>query len=239
MRPSLPEPTPDARAASAALCALIAEEIAAAGGWIPFARYMELALYAPGLGYYSGGARKFGAAGDFITAPELTPLFAQTVAAQALQIMAGSALQILEVGAGSGVMAAELLRELGRRGDLPERYLILELSGELRARQQATLEQRVPHLLERVTWIDTLPHRFSGLALGNEVLDAMPVGLVEWRDTQGAATGATEILERGVALGAQGDFVWAERPAQGALLQAAQGLSIAAPYVSEIGLAAA
>ena len=238
MRPSLPEPTPDARAASAALCAMIATDIAAAGGWIPFARYMELALYAPGLGYYSGGARKFGAAGDFITAPELTPLFAQTVAAQALQIMAGSAARILEVGAGSGVMAAELLRELERRGDLPERYLILELSGELRARQQATLAQRVPHLLERVTWIDTLPHRFSGLVLGNEVLDAMPVGLVEWRDTQGAASGAPEILERGVILGGQGGFAWAERPAQGALLHAAQSLSIAAPYVSEIGLAA-
>lgn len=238
MNATLPEPSPAARAASAALCALIAEEIAAAGGWIAFSRYMELALYAPGLGYYSGGARKFGAAGDFITAPELTPLFAQTIAAQTLQIMAASAARILEVGAGSGVMAAELLRELERRAALPERYLILELSGELRARQQATLAERVPQLLDRVAWLDTLPQTFSGLVLGNEVLDAMPADLVEWRNEHRSAASAAEILERGVALGEQGGFAWAERPAQGALLQAAQSLSVEAPYVSEIGLAA-
>ena len=238
MNPTLPEPSPDARAASAALCALIAEEIAAAGGWIAFSRYMELALYAPGLGYYSGGARKFGAAGDFITAPELTPLFAQTVAAQAVQIMAASAARILEAGAGSGVMAAELLCELERRAALPERYLILELSGELRARQQTTLAERVPHLLDRVAWLDSLPQTFSGLVLGNEVLDAMPAALVEWRNEHPGAAGVAEILERGVSLGEQGGFAWAERPAQGALLQAVQSLSVEAPCVSEIGLAA-
>ncbi len=239
MNTSLQEPSPDARAASAALCACITGEIAAAGGWIPFARYMELALYAPGLGYYSGGARKFGAAGDFITAPELTPLFAHTLAAQAVQVMEGSAARILETGAGSGVLAAELLLELGRRGALPERYLILELSGELRARQQATLAERVPQLLDRVIWLEAWPQTFSGLVLGNEILDAMPVSLVEWRNDERNPAGTPEILERGVALGAQGGFVWAERPAQGALLRAAQSLSIAAPYVSEIGLAAA
>jgi len=238
MNTSLPEPSADARAASAALCSCIAGEIAAAGGWIPFARYMALALYAPGLGYYSGGARKFGAAGDFITAPELTPLFAQTLAVQAQQVMAGSVARILEVGAGSGILAAELLRELEQLGALPERYLILELSGELRARQQATLAERVPRLLERVTWLESLPQTFSGLILGNEVLDAMPVGLVEWRGTTSGSGSAPEIFERGVALDQGGGFAWAERPARGALLQAAQGLGINAPYVSEIGLAA-
>jgi len=238
MNASLPEPSPDARAASAALCTRIGAEIVAAGGWIPFARYMELALYAPGLGYYSGGARKFGAAGDFITAPQLTPLFAQTLAAQALQVMAGSAEYILEAGAGSGVLAAELLRELERLGALPERYLILELSGELRARQQATLTERVPQLLARVVWLDTLPQTFSGLVLGNELLDAMPVELVEWRDDPRNPAGPAQIHQRGVSLDAQGGFAWAERPAQGPLLQAAQNLPVAAPYVSEIGLAA-
>ncbi|MDD5176654.1 MAG: SAM-dependent methyltransferase [Sterolibacterium sp.] len=235
-RVSLPEPSADARAASLELCRHIAAEIAAANGWIPFSRYMELALYAPGLGYYSGGAQKFGAAGDFITAPELTPLFAHTLAAQVEQIMASSAAQILEVGAGSGTLAAELLLELERRGSLPQRYLILELSGELRARQQATLAGRAPQLAQRVAWLDRLPQSFAGLVLGNEVLDAMPVALVEWRDEDNSAS-QPGIHERGVTLGEQGGFAWATRPAQSALLQAARALAVEAPYVSEIGLA--
>ncbi|MCX7176856.1 MAG: SAM-dependent methyltransferase [Proteobacteria bacterium] len=238
MNTRLPEPSADARAASAALCELIAADIAAAGGWIPFSRYMELALYAPGLGYYSGGSQKFGAAGDFITAPELTPLFAHTLAVQAAQVMANSAPQILEVGAGRGILAAELLLELERTCSLPEHYLILELSGELRARQHETLFQMAPHLAPRVAWLDALPATFAGLVLGNEVLDAMPVALIEWCE-DGAAE---EILQRGVALDERGNFAWAARPVQGELLQAAQLLAsevpIAAPYVSEIGLAA-
>ena len=143
---ALPLPSPDAQAASAALCRLIAAEIDAAGGWLSFARFMERALYAPGLGYYAGGAHKFGAAGDFVTAPELSPLFAQTLAAQAAQVMALSAPHIVEVGAGSGQLAADLLLELEARAALPESYAILDLSGELRARQQATLTERAPHL---------------------------------------------------------------------------------------------
>ncbi len=249
--PSLPEPDADARAASAALCELIAAEIAAAGDWISFERYMALALYAPGLGYYSGGAQKFGATGDFITAPELTPLFARTLARQAREVMAASAPQILEAGAGSGVLAAELLLELERLDALPQQYLILELSGELRARQQATLQQRAAHLIERVRWLDRLPAQFSGLVLGNEVLDAMPVALVEWRlcDAGQDAAQRYEIFQRGVALGNDGGFAWARRPAQGELLAAAQELvqqtdlqvapedsAPGTPYVSEIGL---
>ena len=143
----LPEPSADALSASTALCELIASEIAKADGWIPFSRFMELALYAPGLGYYSGGTQKFGETGDFITAPELTPLFAQTLAVQAAQIMANSTPQILEAGAGSGLLAAELLLALERLDSLPERYLIIELSGELRARQQETLRNKAAHLI--------------------------------------------------------------------------------------------
>ncbi len=234
-RASLPLADAAALAASDALCRLIRTEIAARGGWIPFSRFMELALYAPGLGYYSGGARKFGAGGDFITAPELTPLFAHTLAAQAAQVMAQSSRQILEAGAGSGALAADLLLELERQGTLPERYLILELSADLRQRQGETLNLRAPHLAARVAWLERLPERFSGLVLGNEVLDAMPVALLVWRDEDELQG----IFERGVALGKDGNFVWLERPAAGPLLAAAQRLPVAAPYLSEIGLAGA
>lgn len=229
----LPEPQADAQAASLQLCRRIVEEIEQAGGWLPFSRYMELALYTPGLGYYSGGAQKFGEAGDFITAPEISPLFAHSLATPAAQVMAQSAPQILEAGAGNGLLAAELLLELERRHSLPQRYLILELSGELRARQHATLSQRTPHVLDRVDWLDTLPEHFSGLVLGNELLDAMPVALIVW-------TAPDRLLERGVALDENGQFCWQDRAGSPALQTAAAPLDIAGPfpYVSEISLAA-
>ncbi len=226
----MPQPDADAAESSRRLAALIAAEIEQAGGWISFARYMELALYAPGLGYYSGGARKFGAAGDFVTAPELSPLFAQTLAAQVEPILAASTPHILEAGAGSGALAVGLLRELERRGALPERYEILELSGELRARQQDSIARGAPQLAGRVAWLDTLPDTFSGVVVGNELLDALPVNIFAWREDG--------IFERGVAL-ADGGFAWRERPATGALLAVAQGLTfVSPPYVSEIALAA-
>ena len=226
---TLPTPDADAAASSARLAERIATEIEQVGGWIPFPRYMALALYAPGLGYYSGGARKFGGAGDFVTAPELSPLFAQALAAQVAQIMAASAPRILEAGAGSGALAAELLLELERRGALPERYDILELSGELRARQREAIANGAPHLAGRVGWLDTLPEAFSGVVIGNELLDALPVNVVAWREEG--------LFERGVGL--DGDaFSWQEQPATGALLAVAQGLTLGTPYVSEINLAA-
>ncbi len=225
---SLPVPDSDALAHTEALCSFIHEDIRRAGGWISFARYMELALYTPGLGYYSGGAQKFGAGGDFVTAPELSQMFGRTVAGQLAQIMALSSPRVLEPGAGSGALAADLLLQLEEMGALPETYDILELSGELRARQRATLERRVPHLLARVRWLDRLPETFSGAVVANEVLDAMPVHLVEWRDDG--------IFERGVVL-ADGSFAWEPRPATGALLDAAQKLPVTAPYLSEINLA--
>ena len=227
---TMPAPDADAAASSALLVERIEDEIHQAGGWIPFSRFMELALYAPGLGYYSGGARKFGGAGDFVTAPELSPLFAQTLAAQAAQLMAASAPHILEAGAGSGALAVGLLLELERRGTLPERYEILELSGELRARQQEAVARGAPHLADRVAWLDTLPETFSGVVLANELLDALPVNLAAWREEG--------IFERGVAL-VDGAFAWRERPAADALLAVSQGLTfVGPPYVSEINLAA-
>jgi len=238
----LQKPDPDALAYSAALKRRIGDEIEAAGGWIGFDRFMELALFAPGMGYYSGGASKFGAAGDFVTAPEISSAFSRTLAAQAAQIMALSAPQMIEVGAGSGRLAADLLLELEGRAALTERYGILDLSGELRERQRATIGQRAPHLLERVDWLDRLPERFDGLVLANELLDAMPVHLVRWGN-EGEALETLEnpaIFERGVGW-ENDEFVWSDRPAGGRVLERTQALSIehtlAPGYLSEIGLA--
>ncbi|MDK3023342.1 SAM-dependent methyltransferase [Cupriavidus taiwanensis] len=178
---SLPLPPADAQAASDTLTARIGESIDAAGGWIGFDRYMALALYAPGLGYYSGGSAKFGRdardGSDFITAPELSPFFARTLARQFAPLLAQGLPRLLEFGAGTGRLAADLLLGLEHEGQLPDTYAIVELSGELRARQQDTLARRAPHLAERVTWLDTLPAAFEGVIVGNEVLDAMPVQL--------------------------------------------------------------
>lgn len=234
--PSLPQPSADALEQSSCLVALIQAEIVAAGGWMPFSRYMELALYAPGLGYYSGGARKFGPGGDFITAPELTPLFGQALARQVEQIMQLSAQQVIEVGAGTGLLAADLLLELERRGTMPERYGILELSAELRERQFDTLARQAPHLAERVDWLEALPKNFSGAVIANEVLDVMPVHLIVSR--------AEGLFERGVMLAgadAAAGFRWGDVPAKGAVLDAARALALPAPtegeYVTEINLA--
>jgi SAM-dependent MidA family methyltransferase len=232
----LPEPSPEALAHSETVHRLIAGEIGAADGWISFARLMELALYAPGLGYYSAGLDKFGAGGDFVTAPEMSALFGQSIANQAAQVLRLTGGDILEIGAGSGKLALDLMLELERLGQLPQRYCILELSADLRQRQQARIERDAPHLLPRFTWLDTLPQRFSGLVLGNEVLDAMPAHLVTWR--------AGQMFERGVTI-EEGRFVWCERPLTGGeLLRQAQALppagfvSGAAAYTSEINLAA-
>jgi SAM-dependent MidA family methyltransferase len=231
---NLPTPSAEAAAASTALTDLIAREIKAQG-WISFARYMELALYAPGLGYYAGGAHKFGDAqsgGDFLTAPELTPLFGQALARQVAQVLAASNPYVMEAGAGSGRLAADLLLALDDLGHAPERYAILELSGELRARQAATIARHAPQFLDRVHWLDALPDKFSGCLIGNEVLDAMPTHTLCWRENG--------LFERGVALAANAtgeQLTFAERPASQALIDAAEILPVAAPYCGEISLA--
>lgn len=156
---------------------LLSAEIARAGGHLPFDRYMELALYAPDLGYYVNGRRKFGEQGDFTTAPEISPLFARCLAAQIVECMENAGVdQVLELGAGSGRLAADLLADLAARDRLPDRYLILELSPSLQAEQAATLAARVPDLASRVHWLHALPDPgFRGVILANELLDAMPV----------------------------------------------------------------
>lgn len=231
---TLPTPSPEAVAHSQELVGAIKRDMAASGGWISFARFMELALYVPGLGYYTVGARKFGAAGDFVTAPEMTSFFGRALARQLAQIMQLSKPSILEVGAGSGRLAADLLLELERTGNLPESYAILDLSAGLRERQQATLAAAAPHLLSRVCWLDRLPESFSGAVVANELLDAMPAHVVAWRDDC--------IVERGVQLDSAGGFTWNERPASGALLAAAEEIamqrSLPPGYESEISLAA-
>jgi SAM-dependent MidA family methyltransferase len=170
---SLPVPSSDALAASHALQNLIAAEIESKAGAISFARYMELALYAPGLGYYSGGSAKLGKDGDFTTAPELSPLFGAALAQVAAAIIAQSAPNILEFGAGTGKLAFDILTELAHAGVTVEAYYIVELSGELRGRQQEKLRA-----FPQVVWLDALPESFDGVIFGNEVLDAMPVQLV-------------------------------------------------------------
>lgn len=173
-------------ALSEELSAQIRTRMQANGGAIPFSEFMELALYAPGLGYYSNGLRKFGADGDFITAPELTPLFgrcvARTVAAVMETIPGGD---VLEFGAGSGALAITLLSELQQLQQLPHTYFILERSASLRQRQQESLAAALPELQSKVVWLDALPvDGFQGMMLGNEVLDASPVSRFVWQDGQ-------------------------------------------------------
>lgn len=224
----LPEPTADALAHSERLARHIRDEIKSHGGWIGFARYMELALYAPGLGYYMAGARKLGREGDFVTAPEISPLFGETLARQAAQVLDAGLEEILEIGAGTGALAASLLVELERLGRLPARYLILEVSADLRERSRDTIAARAPHLMERVAWLNRLPPSFSGVVLGNEVLDAMPAHMV--RVTEGG------IEESGVETADGGEFRWGWRPATGELLKAARELELPPGYTTEIGL---
>jgi len=171
-------PAPDAAAVehSRWLLDLIRDEATAHGGPLPFDRYMELALYASGLGYYVTGTTKLGSQGDFTTAPELSPLFGACIATQCREVL--EALgdgDILEFGAGSGALAAQILSSLADAAALPRNYLILELSPELRAGQRRLLAEQVPELLARVRWLDRLPTQLRGCILANEVLDAMPV----------------------------------------------------------------
>ncbi|HEX6265345.1 MAG TPA: SAM-dependent methyltransferase [Burkholderiales bacterium] len=188
------------------------DEIRRGGGWISFARYMELVLHEPGLGYYAGRARKLGAAGDFVTAPELGSLFGRTLARQLRSLPFHN---VLELGAGSGALAQALLSQADFE------YAILETSADLRERQQARLGNRV-------RWLDRLPERIRGVVLANEVVDAIPVHAVAWRHEG--------VMERGVAF--SDGLQWAERPAEGELLEQAKAIDVPAPYESEIGLIA-
>jgi SAM-dependent MidA family methyltransferase len=228
--PRLPPPTAPAVAHSRQLTQRLAREIEAAGGWIDFARYMEGALYTPGLGYYSGGAAKLGGEGDFVTAPELTPLFGATLARQVAQILEYAPGDVLELGAGSGRLAADLLVALDEVGRLPERYRILEPSADLRERQAQSAAALPPALRGRIEWLERLPDAIAGVVLANEVLDALPVHLLVWS--------GDGVRERGVTRRGEA-FAFEDRPlAQGALLERARVIAPPPPYLSEIGLAA-
>ena len=194
---SLPEPSSDALAASRALASLIRQDIHASDGWISFARFMQLTLYANKLGYYAGGSAKLGKDGDFTTAPEITPLFGATLANFAAELATDAPLRLLEFGAGSGKLARDILQALATLGQPVAEYAIVELSAELRERQRSLLAE-----FPQVHWLDGPPAAFTGLVLANEVLDAMPVPLMV---KQGGVW-----LERGVSLNGEA-FVFADR----------------------------
>jgi SAM-dependent MidA family methyltransferase len=230
--PILPAPAPEAAAHSRKLAEHIAQSILDEGDWIPFSRYMELALYAPGLGYYAAGARKFGSEGDFVTAPEISPMFARCLAIQAQQVLERTQGDILELGPGSGALAVDLYAALKEQGAAPSRYYLLEVSPDLRERQRARIAERFPQELDRFVWIDRLPEKIRGLVIANEVLDVVPFSLVHRR--QG------ELLERGVILSDAG-FAWDDQPIRDGELKR-RAAAVFPPgdydYLSEIGLAA-
>lgn len=240
MQLNAPQSLPAADAASAAHSQRVAEfignEIRAAGGEISFAEYMHHALYAPGLGYYSAGATKFGAAGDFVTAPEISPVFGQVLARQCAGVLDEvESPSILEFGAGSGKLAADILAQLAGIGALPDSYKILEVSADLRQRQAEFLDSAIPELADRVSWLDRLPDEHAGVIIANEVLDALPVERFVRR--------GRDIAQLCVAV-QEGSFGFTERDAPDTLLGAVEaieeglGQRLADGYVTDVCIAA-
>lgn len=192
---ALAEPDNEAIKRSQLLMRCVKDRCDQAGGWIRFSDFMNTALYEPGLGYYSGGLQKFGEKGDFITAPEVSPLFGQCLAGQVAEVfqnfkqVSDEKPVVIEFGAGSGVLAVDILLQLEKLVSLPEKYLILELSVELQCRQKETIKKMAAHLLDRVFWLDQLPDDVSNVVvIANEVLDAMPVECFKIKD------GGVEVL---------------------------------------------
>lgn len=203
--------------------------IAEGHGWISFADYMNAVLYAPGLGYYAAGAHKLGVGGDFVTAPELTPLFGRALARQLRDVVAElERAELIELGPGSGRLCADILSTLAEDDALPARYWLLEVSPDLRERQRAQIDAAVPQHLSRVGWIDVLPDRWRGALIANEVLDAVPVHLIARKDG--------EWLERGVSTDAAGALAFADRPLTSLVLRerARARFPAEGDYVSEL-----
>ncbi|MDJ0904755.1 MAG: SAM-dependent methyltransferase [Woeseiaceae bacterium] len=233
---ALPEPDPDSLGHSKAVAAYVRERIAGAGGSISFAEYMHLCLYAPALGYYAAGATKFGQAGDFVTAPEVSALFGRTLARQSAGILAQlDSPAILEIGAGSGKLAADILEALAAADTLPAGgYCILEVSPDLQQRQRNLLAERVPDLIDSVRWLNAMPAGFTGVVIANELLDALPVERFVRR--------AGGIRQVGVASHAEA-FRLVERDAPDKLVQAVEHIeaTIGEPlpdgYASDVCLA--
>lgn len=230
----LPPPGESAAAHCERLIQRLRNEIAAGGGAIPFGRFMELALYAPGLGYYTAGSRKFGDEGDFVTAPEISPLFARCLARQIEQILPHTRQgEILEIGAGTGALAAQLIEALAAAGVTISRYRILDVSADLRERQQERLRSSTLMQQGRIEWLDEWPQApFEGVVVANEVLDAMPV--------ERFRVGSERIEQAWVAW-EDDRFVWRHVPASVELTAAVTGLGGALEdgYTSEINLALA
>jgi len=228
----LPDPGPEAVAVSRELTSRLVTEIGQAAGWIGFDRYMAKALYEPGLGYYSNGKPVFGPAGDFVTAPELTPLFGAALSRQVGSWLAacGGEPRVIEFGAGSGALASQLLNALERQGFGNLRYQIVELSGGLRRLQHQSIAARLPSMIGQVEWLDTLPSSFRGVVIGNELLDAMPVRTFEWDGASLAEVGVTHD---------QGRLQWGSRAAGPEIEQLVAGSGVDRadwhlPYRSEV-----
>lgn len=243
VRSILPALSPAEQRHSQAVASFIHGELTASGGWLSFERFMELALYAPGLGYYSAGAIKIGPGGDFTTAPEVSALFSRCVARQCAQVLrATGGGEILELGAGTGRMAASLLGELAEEGVLPERYSILEVSADLADRQRTHLAGLPPALRERLVWLERLPAKpLRGVMLANEVLDALPCRRFIWAEEGLREIGVT-CGERGGKGGAPADFREQRALPDAALTPACAQILAALPaplpagYISEVCL---
>ena len=233
---SLPEADAESAAHSDRCAAYIRERIHDAGGSISFAEFMHYALYAPGLGYYAAGSRKFGAAGDFVTAPEISPVFARVIARQCAGVLenidGGS---VLEFGAGTGSFAVHFLDALAAHGALPDTYRIVEVSADLRERQQALIESARPDVADRVTWLDRMPEAHEGVIVANEVLDALPVERFLRRTDGVRQLRVAEEL---------GEFVFVDEPAPDVLAIAVEsieydlGHTLPPGYMSEVSLSA-
>ena len=230
----LPRPDDESLAHGKKVCESIRRAIDEAGGSISFAQFMQLALYSPGLGYYNVGTTKFGATGDFVTAPELSPLFGRVVARQCESVLKQLEKgKILELGAGSGRLAVEILRKLTELKSPPERYLILEISADLKARQEELISEELPDLLQRVEWLSKLPEKFAGVVIANEVADALPVERFERTDAA--------VLQMHVTASETG-FDWSRKPAPEMLAMAVEkietdiGEALPPGYQSEISL---
>jgi len=223
---TLPLPSPAAQQSSANLQTLLAEEIRKHGNWIPFSRFMELVLYAPQYGYYTGGSHKIGNDGDFITSPTLTPLFAQTLARQLQELLPQTAGNIYEFGAGTGQLAADLLNNLS---DGINRYYIIEISPELAARQKDLIQTLAPQAAQKIAHLSALPETFDGIIIGNEVLDAMPVEIIR-KDEGGSFEHVGVCLDND-------RFTYSARSLHDLQLSALASLyfpKISSPYTSEL-----
>ena len=227
MNKNLPFPDTQAEQASLALQALIANEIQSHDNWMSFNDYMQLALFAPQLGYYTGGSHKIGSAGDFVTAPSLTPLFGLTLARQIEPVLRQSAGNVYEFGAGTGELAVSLLA--GLQPDALQHYYIMDVSPELKQRQLALIREKTPQHADKVVFLDSLPDAFDGVIIGNEVLDAMASEVMRWTENG--------IEQMGVSI-VDDQFAWTQRPVSDERILA-EALRIQPdkhPYTSELHL---